>query len=389
MFGGASIRRNQNDLIAFFSVNQRTAIPCACFATLGREQHAGNAFPIVSFGSVGRDIGVDVLAHPLGRAVENGFGGSGVLGDHVAHDGERNLAGVKSVRKVQFSLLLAISGVVIVAGCSGSDSVTPPMTQAPQLASTSTSTTTSTTSTTTSTSTTTTTTLPPTELTTSIGSSVQGLPIDVIHRVDIPGAQLPVDDPNRVVVLVIGVIHGDEQAGLDVIRELRALLPTEIPANVDLWLLPAINPDGVALNQRHNVNQVDLNRNFPYKWGIIAEPGNWEYSGPSSASEPETQATIEFVKYLRPDMTVWFHQDEFSIAPSSGPDGPLRREYARLTGLPLKGVPGGTYTGVAATWQRKTFVDDTAFIVELGPTMAEGEALTHARAILSVVSLLP
>jgi protein MpaA len=88
-------------------------------------------------------------------------------------------------------------------------------------------------------------------------------------------------------------------------------------------------------------------------------------------------------------MTVWFHQDEFSIAPSTGSDGPLRREYARLTGLPLKGVPGGTYTGVAATWQRKTFVDDTAFIVELGPTMAEGEALTHARAILSVVSLLP
>jgi protein MpaA len=352
MFGGASIRRNQNDLIAFFSVNQRTAIPCACFAALGREQHAGDTLPVVPFGSVGRDIGVDVLAHPLGRAVENGFGGSGVLGDHVAHDGERNLAGVKSVRKVQFSLLLAICGVVIVAGCSGSDSVTPSMTEAPQLPVASTSTTTSTTSTTTSTSTTTTTTLPPTELTTSIGTSVQSRSIDVI-------------------------------------RELRALLPTEIPANVDLWLLPAINPDGVALNQRHNVNQVDLNRNFPYKWGIIAEPGNWEYSGPSSASEPETQATIEFVKYLRPDMTVWFHQDEFSIAPSTGSDGPLRREYARLTGLPLKGVPGGTYTGVAATWQRKTFVDDTAFIVELGPTMAEGEALTHARAILSVVSLLP
>jgi hypothetical protein len=55
----------------------------------------------------------------------------------------------------------------------------------------------------------------------------------------------------------------------------------------------------------------------------------------------------------------------------------------------LKGVPGGTYTGVAATWQRKTFADDTAFIVELGPTFADGEALSHARAIVSVVSLLP
>jgi len=265
----------------------------------------------------------------------------------------------------------------------------PPMTEAPQLPIATTSTPTTSTTTTTTTTTSTTTTLPPTELTTSIGTSVQGRPIDVIHRVDIPGAQLPVDDPTRVVVLVVGVIHGDEQAGLDVIRELRAMSPSEIPANVDLWLLPAINPDGVALNQRHNANQVDLNRNFPYKWGIIAAPGNWEYSGPSAASEPETQAMVEFVKYLRPDMTVWFHQDEFSIAPSTGSDGPLRREYARLTGLPLKGVPGGTYTGVAATWQRKTFTDDTAFIVELGPTLADGEALTHAHAILSVVSLLP
>ena len=106
MFGGASIRRNQNDLIAFFSVNQRTAIPCACFAPLGREQHAGDTLPVVPFGSVGRDIGVDVLAHPLGRAIEDWFGGSGVLGDDVAHDGERNLAGVKGVRKVQFSLLV-------------------------------------------------------------------------------------------------------------------------------------------------------------------------------------------------------------------------------------------------------------------------------------------
>ena len=248
--------------------------------------------------------------------------------------------------------------------------------------------TTSTTSTTTST-TTTSTTLPPTELTTSIGTSVQGRAIDVVQRVDIPGARLAVDDPNRVVVLVVGVIHGDEQAGLEVIKELRAMLPSEIPANVDLWLLPTINPDGVAAKQRHNANQVDLNRNFPYKWGMIAELGNWEYSGPSAASEPETQAVVDFVTYLRPDMTVWFHQEEFSIAPSTGSDGPVRRAYARLTGLPLKGVPGGTYTGVAATWQRKTFTDDTAFIVELGATLAQGEALTHARAILSIVPLLP
>ncbi|MFM8649668.1 MAG: hypothetical protein ACKODY_07870, partial [Actinomycetota bacterium] len=114
-----------------------------------------------------------------------------------------------------------------------------------------------------------------------------------------------------------------------------------------------------------------------------------EYAGPSAASEPETQAMVAFVDDLRPDLTVWFHQDAFSIAPSSGPDQQVREEYARLTGLPLEGVPGGTYTGVAATWQRRTYDSDTAFIVELGPTLAPGEAAMHARAILAVSQILP
>jgi len=197
------------------------------------------------------------------------------------------------------------------------------------------------------------------------------------------------DDPARIVVLVVGVIHGNEQAGLDVVDELQAMAPDDIPANVDLYLMPALNVDGLVLNKRQNANGVDLNRNFPYKWGPIAQLGNWEYAGPSSASEPETQAMVAYVADLRPDLTVWFHQDAFSIAPSTGPDKLVREEYARLTGLPLEGVPGGTYTGVAATWLRRTYEDDTSFIVELGGSLAPGEALTHARAILSVSQMLP
>ena len=277
------------------------------------------------------------------------------------------------------------------AGCSNGG-VPPPVSTTVSSSTVATSTTTTTVSTTsapTTASITTSTTVPPTEATLSIGTTVQGRSIDVIHRLDVPGASLPVDDANRIVVLVVGVIHGDEQAGLDVIEELRAMAPADLPANVDLYLMPALNVDGMVLNQRHNANGVDLNRNFPYKWGPIAEPGNWEYAGPSKASEPETRAMVSFVELLRPDLTVWFHQDQFSIAPSLGPDKVVREEYARLTGLPLQGVPGGTYTGVAATWQRRTYTDDTAFIVELGPSLVPGEALNHARAILAVSQMLP
>ena len=59
--------------------------------------------------------------------------------------------------------------------------------------------------------------------------------------------------------------------------------------------------------------------------------------------------------------------------------------YAELTGLPVLRITGGTYTGVAATWQRNT-VDGTAFIVELGPTLSPAEADTHAAAVLDLAA---
>ena len=218
----------------------------------------------------------------------------------------------------------------------------------------------------------TTTTIPPTEEIISLGKSVEGRDITVIHRLDVPGAALPGDDPNRFTVLVIGVIHGNEDAGLEIVDELRRKAA-----------------DDFAALRRTNANLVDLNRNFPYEWGPIAEPGNWQYAGSGPASEPETQILMSFVDELRPDLTVWYHQDAYCIAPSNGPDGPARAEYARLTGLPLKSVTGGKYTGVAATWQRKTYVDDTAFIVELGASLAPGEATMHAEAILAITALVP
>lgn len=240
----------------------------------------------------------------------------------------------------------------------------------------------------------TTTTIPPTEEIISLGKSVGGRDITVIHRLDVPGAGLPDDDPNRFTVLVIGVIHGNEDAGLEIVDELRRKAADDFAADpnlarLDLWLLPAMNPDGVAADRRTNANLVDLNRNFPYEWGPIAEPGNWQFAGSGPASEPETRILMSFVEELRPDLTVWYHQDAYCIAPSNGPDGPARAEYARLTGLPLKSVTGGKYTGVAATWQRKTYVDDTAFIVELGASLAPGEAKMHAEALLAITALVP
>ena len=66
-------------------------------------------------------------------------------------------------------------------------------------------------------------------------------------------------------VLVIGGIHGNEQASVSVARGLLDLLRThpELTGGRTVAIIPNSNPDGYALQTRYNANKVDLNRNFP------------------------------------------------------------------------------------------------------------------------------
>lgn len=217
-----------------------------------------------------------------------------------------------------------------------------------------------------------------------IGTSVEGRAITAVHR---PGAPSTNGSPT-VTALIIGVIHGDEQAGLDIVERLGTL---PVPAGVDLYLVDSMNPDGVAADVRGNANGVDLNRNFPYDWGPIAEPGDWQYAGESAASEPETQAMVAFISGLEPDLVIWYHQNAFMVAPADGHEGEVRQHYAEMVGLPMESVTGGTYTGVAATWARNELADNEgqpgiAFIVELGDTLSPEEADTHAAAVLTIAA---
>jgi murein peptide amidase A len=208
-----------------------------------------------------------------------------------------------------------------------------------------------------------------------IATTVQGRPITALHR----GA------PGGHVVLVIGVIHGDEQAGLAITSRLAAMA---LPEDVDLWIVDSMNPDGQAAADRHNADQVDLNRNFPYHWGPIGTPGDPEYAGTGPASEPETRAIVSLITEIRPEMVIWYHQDLDRIAPSTGRDGRIRARYAELTGVPMLNITGGRYTGVAATWARHELDGSVAFIVELGPTIDNTQADTHAAAVLTVATEL-
>jgi carboxypeptidase T len=90
------------------------------------------------------------------------------------------------------------------------------------------------------------------------------------------------------------------------------------------------NPDGrkkaeAGLSWRKNTNNnycantnnrgADLNRNFPYLWGGQGgspSPCDATYRGPWAASEPETQAIIDYVREYFPDNR---EDDEYSPAP--------------------------------------------------------------------------
>lgn len=208
-----------------------------------------------------------------------------------------------------------------------------------------------------------------------IGTSVQGRAIEAIR----------LGDPRGVPVLVVGVIHGREEAGLLVTDLLEAMTP---PPGVALWIVPNMNPDGLALNVRGNANRVDLNRNFPYLWAPLGRRGYWQFAGNARASEPETKAMMAFIRRIEPRFGIWYHQDLNVISPSTGLEGRLRRTYARLTGMPMRRITGGTYTGVATAWQRRAVKSGMSMVVELPGVVTAEDAVRHADAVMATSALL-
>ena len=208
--------------------------------------------------------------------------------------------------------------------------------------------------------------------TTVIGHSVEGRAIHVIEN----------GTPGQPRVLVVGCIHGNECAGMAIIRALRRRSP---PKHADLWLVPTLNPDGRAAGTRQNARGVDLNRNFAAGWTHHGAPGSTYYSGPSPFSEPETQAARRLVTAIRPKVTIWYHQ-HMRLVWTSGKSVPLGRTYATMVGLPLyvHSSPGGA----ASRWIRVRFPRLHAFAVELAAgRLSRGGVRRHVGAVLAMAGL--
>jgi protein MpaA len=187
-----------------------------------------------------------------------------------------------------------------------------------------------------------------------VGHSVEGRGILSVRNGDRDAA---------VKILVIGAIHGNETAGMPIAQR---LIDGVAPRGAELFVVPTINPDGVAANTRGNAHGVDLNRNFSYDWAPLT---GGEYSGTGPLSEPESRTARRLILQIKPDVTIWFHQP-FGIVDRPPRNPFVARRYSQLAGLPLVRLPG-RYPGSASRWQNHTMPRSTAFVVEL-PSAVSG-----------------
>jgi murein peptide amidase A len=183
-----------------------------------------------------------------------------------------------------------------------------------------------------------------------------------------------VGEPQGTPVLVVGVVHGNETAGLAVAKALERTAPR----GLDLWIVPDLNPDGVAAGTRGNAHGVDLNRNFAVGW---REQGGVYASGARPFSEREARIARNLILHLRPRVTIWFHQ-HLDLVWAAGGRRSVERVFARVAGLPYRVLP--PIGGSATAWQNRTLPGTTAFVAELPAGMpAAARVPRYVRAVLA------
>jgi len=205
-----------------------------------------------------------------------------------------------------------------------------------------------------------------------LGRSERGRPVRALRFGDPTSAHKAV---------VVGCIHGNECAGIAVVRRAAELGRR---TRSDLWLVSDLNPDGTERGVRQNGRGVDLNRNFPVGWRARGRRWDAEYPGPRPLSEREARIAVRLLERVRPAVTIWFHQPQ-AVVRITGRSAAAARRYARWVGLPFR--PLGSPPGAATAWQHRRFPCAAAFVVELPPGRLPKQAVNrHARAVVRLAA---
>jgi murein peptide amidase A len=151
-------------------------------------------------------------------------------------------------------------------------------------------------------------------------------------------------------VIVQGAIHGGYEVNTSwltfQLRDYYQAHPDEIPASLRIAFMPEANPDGIALDSRFYLSNVDPNRNWDTAdWVADAYDGDGRLrhnlGGTAPMSEPETRAMAAWFLALRPAVVVQYHsQGSFVVGTRE-----LAEPYAAATGYRLP-TPGGGLGGL-------------------------------------------
>jgi protein MpaA len=169
-----------------------------------------------------------------------------------------------------------------------------------------------------------------------LGRSTEGRPIR--------GRRFGSDGP---ALLVFGGIHGDELASVEAVIELATRL-TAAPPRAPVWLLPAVNPDGVARVRKNSARDVDLNRNFPARSFVTAHAPGYD-PGAAPLSEPETRVVADLVARAPVGAVVAVHAP-FACVNYDGPAAAWAEAVAAACGWPARGDIGYPTPGSLGSW---------------------------------------
>lgn len=120
-----------------------------------------------------------------------------------------------------------------------------------------------------------------------IGTSSEGRPIWSEHWGSRTGPQ----------VLVLGQVHGDECAPAFMVQAIRE----QPPVAFGIWLVPTVNPDGLAGLTRRTAQDVDPNRDG---FDLVT---------------PEAQAVMDITRSVQPVLTIHLHSPYKWVGAHNGP----------------------------------------------------------------------
>ncbi len=190
---------------------------------------------------------------------------------------------------------------------------------------------------------------------------------------------------------LVGDIHGGWEANTyQLARELLAHFkahPEDVPDDVSLWIVPTLNPDGLAAGTRFNARGVDLNRNTDTDldgcvgndWSSTTHTSDGPQPGAGGAypfSEPEARAARDFLADAH--AAIFYHSSAGAVFAGGCRDSEANAANASSLLLATTLAAGAGYDFPEEGWTGYPISGGfNDYLADLGIAVAEVELTNH------------